>query len=406
MGLFDDEGSEDGLFGPAPAPAPATAAPAAGGLFGAEDGSDAGLFGEKPAAAAATADGPAAAAAGGSTIVASLFAAEESDSGSVDFEKLVGGGAKAAAGAADGDDSSGSDGESDSGSESSASTAAERDTRYKVVADAGAIIRADFDMESEYVRTAEEGEMLHAVSTMVNHKGVVRVETAEGWVSQTTADGSTKLLHWMGAGEVPQPEPEPEPEPEAAPVDLTTAFWDYLTPTHKAIAELEARQAAGDFWTCDWCGCELEDTDGTKPGPDGPDALCMVCGERYEDEWQCGWCKCAHKDTTKVLPGPPEECKEGLCFDCGTRYQDEQYEADKEKEDALAAEREIAAAQREEARKIAEIKRVEDAAARAEQMAQEKVRAEEAEGERVALDAQTSRRKRYRVVVSSRATLS
>ena len=308
MGLFDEEGSEDGLFGPVPAPAPPAGAAAGlfaadddagggadgggadgGGLFGADAGSDAGLF-EKPAAAAA-ADEPAAAAAGGSTIVASLFAAEDSDAGSVDFEKLVGGGGDggthAAAGAA-GDSSSASDGESDSGSESSASTAAERDTRYKVVASAGAIIRADFDMESEYVRTAEEGEMLEALSTMVNHKGVARVETAEGWVSQTTADGSTKLLHWMGAGEVVETSPEPEPEPETAHVDLTTAFWDYLTPTHKAIAELEARKASGDFWTCDWCGCELEDTDGTKPGPDGCDTLCMGCGDRYEDEW----CEC------------------------------------------------------------------------------------------------------------------
>ena len=127
-----------------------------------------------------------------------------------------------------------------------------------------------------------------------------------------------------------------------------------------------------------------------------PSFLWLIIGRVCHRE--CGWCNCAHKDTPKVMPGPPEECKEGLCLDCGTRYQDEQYEAEKEKEEALAAEREVAAAGREEARKIAEIKRVEDAAARAEQMAHEKVRAEEAEGERVALDAQTSRRKRYRVV--------
>ena len=98
-----------------------------------------------------------------------------------------------------------------------------------------------------------------------------------------------------------------------------------------------------------------------------------------------------------MLPGP-EECKEGLCFDCGTRYGDEQAAAEAEKHAAAAAERELAAAKREEARKQAEIKRKADAEARAEQLAQEKVRAEEAETERLALDAQTARRKRYRVV--------
>ena len=97
------------------------------------------------------------------------------------------------------------------------------------------------------------------------------------------------------------------------------------------------------------------------------------------------------------MPGP-EGTKGGLCTGCGTRHADEQAAAELEKKEAEEAARKLAATQREEVRRKAEIKRKADAAARAEQIAQEKVRAEEAEAERVALDAQTSRRKRYRVV--------
>ena len=357
------------------------------GLFDADGEEGGGLFG---------ADGPAKAApqaerdTGSSMIVASLFATEDSDAGSVDFERLIGGGVVAIREAE-------SDSGSDSGSESSATSAAEpAERRYRVVAEAGAIIREKFDLESEYVRTAEAGEVLESISTKVTDKGVVRVETAEGWVSQTTADGSTKLLHWLGAKEEPKPEPEPEPEPEPQ-TDLATAFWDYLAPTHKAIAELEAKKLAGDFWTCEWCGCELEDSEGTMLGPSGPDTLCTMCGTRYEDEWTCAWCKCSREDTSKILPGP-EDCQGGLCFGCGTRHIDEQAAAELEKQAAEAAQRKIAAEEREEVRRQAEVKRKADAEARAAQIAQEKVRAEEAEAERVALDAQTSRRKRYRVV--------
>ena len=178
--------------------------PGAMGLFDADGEEGGGLFG---------ADGPAKAApqaerdTGSSMIVASLFATEDSDAGSVDFERLIGGGVVAIREAE-------SDSGSDSGSESSATSAAEpAERRYRVVAEAGAIIREKFDLESEYVRTAEAGEVLESISTKVTDKGVVRVETAEGWVSQTTADGSTKLLHWLGAKEEPKPEPEPEPEP-------------------------------------------------------------------------------------------------------------------------------------------------------------------------------------------------
>ena len=412
-GLFDAESDDGGLFGaaePSDAPAPALGG-AAAGLFAAESDSDGGLFGAaEPAAAvpgggaaalfgaaedepAGGADEPAGDGKGG--MVAALFApTEESDDG---FDLLIGGkvgGSDAGGGGGDASSSGGSE----SGSSETASTAlagggAER--RYKVVSSQGAIIREAEDMESEYVRTAEEGEMLEALGTAVNELGVVRVQLSEGWVSQTTADG-TKLLHWMGAAEEPEPAPEPEPEPEPE-VGLSTAIWDYLAPTHKAIAELEAKALADDYWQCGWCGCELEDTECTKVGPDGPDTLCATCGVRYEDEWTCGWCKCAHKDTPKVMPGP-SECSEGLCLTCGTRYADEQREeearAAKEREAAEA----VARAEREEQRAAAERKRVADAKQRAEQEAAEKLRVEEAEKERQAVDAQTARRERYRVV--------
>ena len=359
------------------------------GLFDADGEEDGGLFAaDVPTKAAPQTEREI----GSSMIVASLFATEDSDAGSVDFERLVGGGVVAIREA---ESDSGSDSGSDS--ESSATSAAEpAERRYRVVAEAGAIIREKFDLESEYVRTAEAGEVLESISTKVTDKGVVRVETAEGWVSQTTADGSTKLLHWLGAKEEPKPKPEPEPEPEPQ-TDLVTAFWDYLAPTHKAIAELEAKKLAGDFWTCEWCGCELEDSEGTMLGPSGPDTLCTMCGTRYESEWTCAWCKCSRNDTSQILPGP-EDCKGGLGFGCGTRHKDEQAAAELEKQAAEAAQRKIAAEKREEMRRQAEVKRKADAEARAAQIAQEKVRAEEAEAERVALDAQTSRRKRYRVV--------
>eukprot|EP01046_Picozoa_sp_COSAG06_P069675 COSAG06_NODE_19115_length_852_cov_8.103586_1_plen_97_part_01 len=97
MGLFDEEGSEDGLFGAAPAPAAPAKNALAAGLFDAEGDDGAGLFGGDASVdnSGAGDAGPAAAATSaeptGSTIVASLFAADDSDTGSVDFEKLVGG---------------------------------------------------------------------------------------------------------------------------------------------------------------------------------------------------------------------------------------------------------------------------------------------------------------------------
>ena len=430
MGLFDDddEPADAGLFG---APAPPAKPVSAASLFDADDDGDedamgAPTAGGRPAVSAASLFGAdddgdehtrVPAKSDASNIVASLFGAEDVDDDMEDFDAMVGGGAISA------------DPEGVAGTGSPALSAEpDPETMYKVCAKGGAIIRASFEMDSPVIRTADKGEVLVALSKRVNSTGVLRVQFADGWGSQTTADGSVKLLHWMGSGE---PDTESESESESDPdsrassdsnsetsegeesdasdaevqLDLGTKIFGFFAPTHLAIAKMEAKQAklveqGLHAWCCGWCGYEEDPDDPVENkmhGPDGPDTLCGVCGSRYEDEWACGWCSCGRHETTEVLAGP-DDVPQGLCVKCGTRYKAEQaadakrLEAERKEAAAVAkADKELKAAQKAEQDAV-------DAEKRAKLEAEAATRAEESESERVQLNAQQARLEHYRVV--------
>ena len=65
--------------------------------------------------------------------------------------------------------------------------------QYKVVVRAGAKLQAEFGVKSAVVGTIGVEEVVNALGARTNGYGVLRIFTSQGWLSTTTARGTTIL---------------------------------------------------------------------------------------------------------------------------------------------------------------------------------------------------------------------
>ena len=67
-----------------------------------------------------------------------------------------------------------------------------------------AVLRSGFEMSSKPAggKPLKIGDVIEALETKVNEKGVLRVRVAQGWVSETAGDGTVLLEELEASTEV------------------------------------------------------------------------------------------------------------------------------------------------------------------------------------------------------------